>query len=171
VLTAAHCGYATNAHIVEIDGISYPAPEHLYHPAYQGWIDSLDPVAREHDVMLLFTTDTLPPPYMGNRFYDSSKAGVCTGLIAQGWGDEGDPEAPNILRESSYLVTEERDRTLVTEQATPGSVCYGDSGGPLYAVIGSEVYLAGTTSTGVCNAGSIHIKTSAFISWIRAGIR
>ena len=90
VLTAAHCGYGADHdahHSRDGDPEVYQSSEKLMHPDYAGWIAGGDREARKSDLMLLYTDQELPPPYVPlTAVYDSSKASTCYGLIAQGYG-------------------------------------------------------------------------------------
>jgi hypothetical protein len=176
ILTAAHCGYGTTTHIIRFKqggGIwSVAAPEHLYHPDYQKWIDNGDGLGRLADIMLLFTATDLPPPY-ASTLYTSDDSGDCESLVAQGLGLSEFNE-PATLRESNYTVTEELDEVIRTKQATWGGICFGDSGGPLYAVVGGTPQVAGITSTTMsqdCLIGSTHIKAVHYKTWIEDNVR
>jgi hypothetical protein len=184
VLTAAHCGYgAATTHSIRFDDengteVQIAADEHLYHPDYQSWIDNNDLEGRKADIMLLFTETTLPPPYT-TKFYTSLSADACEELVAQGWGLDEFPDEPATLRESNYMVTNEEARVIRTKQAGWGGICFGDSGGPLYAVLGGgldSVQVAGITSTTMsqdCLIGSTHVKLSAPVhkTWIGDNVR
>jgi hypothetical protein len=178
VLTAAHCGYgATTTHTIQFQHqgglINIAANEHLYHPDYQTWIDNNDLDGRESDIMLLFTDADLPLPY-ASTLYASDDTGDCGSLLAMGWGLDEFPNEPATLRESDYMVTDEFDKTIRTKQATWGGICFGDSGGPLYAVVLGTPQVAGITSTTMsqdCLIGSTHVKAVHFKTWIEDNVR
>jgi hypothetical protein len=180
VLTAAHCGWGvTTKHTIRFQHeggiVEFASNEHLYHPDYQTWIDSNDLNGRQSDIMLLFVTANLPSPYAGT-LYRSDDTGDCDSLTAQGWGLDEFPNEPATLRESDYMVTEELDKVIRTKQATWGGICFGDSGGPLYATVLGTPQVAGITSTTMsqdCLIGSTHVKVSSPVhkTWIEDNVR
>ena len=92
----------------------------------------------------------------------------CTELIAQGLGKSEFNEPPT-LRESSYSVVKEDAMVLHTKQINWGGICFGDSGGPLYAVVNGELQLAGVTSTTYsqdCLVGGDHVNLRFYKPWI-----
>ena len=162
VLSAAHC-WGENMG-VQIDGQTFTATGKLVHPAYQN--------APYNDLMLLyFDENTLPEPYVSTVYsHDSSDS--CEMLIAQGWGKNED--GTRDLRESRYAVINEMTKTLYTKQLTPGGICYGDSGGPLYALVDGELQLAGVTSvtySNDCMIGSGHVNLAYYKTWLESNIQ
>lgn len=185
VLTAGHCGYgdATEHNVylptrkpgsdfVDLEG-PFKAAKHVVHPDYLEWV--ANPVLlnkREADLMILIMEDHLPPPYVGINFYQSNAAKICRGLVAQGLGRwEGSGLS---LREAKYQITNETARMLRSKNTEAGKICYGDSGGPLYADVAGQILLAGITSTTMstdCLAGGSHVKASEFQPWVIDVIR
>jgi len=173
VLTAAHCFNKTGGgHKIILDGNNRSqyvmATNHLRHPDYQKWESDGDPEARKADLMLLYTDEDLPPPHI-HQWYESRYSSLCMGTVAQGWGQDNEPGI--TLRETKYQVSTETEKTLVTKNFIEGSICFGDSGGPLYATVSGQPgpFVAGITSTTGstdCEVSSTHIKTSAFADWI-----
>lgn len=179
VLSAAHCK-GDSGYRVFLDAADRLRPDdvspimsvgHIVHPDYWKWLSNGDMAARQADLMLVFFEDEIPPPYIGANIYSSNYAKFCEGLTAQGWGKNED--ATLDLRESDYLVLSEGERALQTGQAYPGGICFGDSGGPLYANVQGQPHLAGITSTTNsldCLKGSTHIKVSNYWPWIEANL-
>jgi hypothetical protein len=179
VLTAAHCGYgSTVTHSIRFDDpngyeVRLASNEHLYHPDYQTWIDNNDLTGRRADIMLLFVTANLPSPYAGT-LYTSDDTEDCDSLTAQGWGLDEFPNEPATLRESDYMVTQELDEVIRTKQVGWGGICFGDSGGGLYAIVGGIPQVAGITSTTMsqdCLVGSTHVKVHHFKTWVEDNVR
>jgi hypothetical protein len=95
-------------------------------------------------------------------------------LTAQGWGLDEFPNEPATLRESDYTVTQELDEVIRTKQVGWGGICFGDSGGPLYATVLGTPQVAGITSTTMsqdCLIGSTHVKAVHFKTWIEDNVR
>jgi len=182
VLTAGHCGYGANTvHEVRILGGdpgpagAYHSTRKLVHPDYLRYV--ADPTlleARKADLMLLYMDDPLPGPYIPlTRLYTSALSEGCWGMIAQGYGRAEDELPSGKLREAQYLITQETDKYIISRLTDAGKICFGDSGGPLYAdvYIGGEhvLYLAGITTTTMsqdCLVGGTHVKVEAFRQWI-----
>jgi hypothetical protein len=183
VLTAGHCRGGTGWRVFLDRNVPSWATvtEALTHPDYIKYL--ADPTQVElgkADLMLLYTAEELPGPYPLDM-YDSKWVNLCEGMIAQGWGQTEAVTEPNYvacpggltkcLRESPYTVTQEQERSIKTKQLTPGGICFGDSGGPLYAQVKGQpgLHLAGITSTTAsldCKVSSTHVKVSNFRQWI-----
>jgi hypothetical protein len=181
VLTAGHCNGPEGYRIyLDRNKPNYFVATAAYiHPGYYRW--SSNRGEPHDDLMLLYVAETLPLPYAGG-FYDGAKyAGLCEGMTAQGWGQTEDRNDPlyvscpdgltKCLRESPYTVFLESPTEIRTKQLTPGGICFGDSGGPLYAYVKGqpEPFLAGITSTTAstdCKVSATHVKVSAYREWI-----
>lgn len=118
------------------------------------------------DIAVLWVDGTLPGPFPAGVF-DPSMA--CTGLLAHGLGESED--GTKQFRELSMSVERYDDRTLWTASNEDGSgLCIGDSGGPLYAFVGGDVYLAGIASAkrGPCDAGkAVHVNAAGYVDFIQ----
>lgn len=176
VLTAGHCGYGSGTnHTILIDGQRIESTRKLVHPDYWKWVQQNDYEGRKSDLMLLYTDQDLPGPIAEN-LYDRKLANLCTGLLAQGYGQVGPDDTPG-LNESDYTVTSEEPKSLRAKQATPGGACFGDSGSALYAMLldGQEwanTSVAGvlsTTASADCMVAATYVnvsKNSAHAQWI-----
>jgi hypothetical protein len=180
VLTAGHCN-GENGYRIYLDRNKpnyYQVTGSLIHPGYYRW--SSQRGEPHDDLMLLYVNETLPKPYISG-FYQGGTA-ICESLVAQGWGQTEATTDPNYvpcpgggtkcLRESSYTVFVENPTAINTKQLTPGGICFGDSGGPLYALLTGqpEPFLAGITSTTAssdCKVSATHVKVSAYKQWIK----
>lgn len=180
VLTAAHCGYgATTTHQIRVmdDPEVYQSDQKLMHPDYAGWIAGGDLEARKSDLMLLFTDQELPPPYIPlTRLYSSTQAPACFGLVAQGFGKAEVPKPTEELREGKYKITSEESKYLRSVMTDVAKICFGDSGGPLYADVGpGTLHLAGITTTTMsqdCLAGGTHVRLfPEFKDWLQENLR
>ena len=157
VLTAAHCEDTTMN--VVIDGQTIRAARTVVHPNYSGnW--------PYNDLLILQFSQDLPGPVV-DVIYEAGTEG-CTELIAQGFG-KSEFNEPATLREASYSVVKESAMTLQTTQIKWGGHCFGDSGGPLYAVVNGELQIAGVTSTTYsqdCLVGGDHVNLRFYKPWI-----
>ncbi len=182
VLTAAHCGYGDDTihhiyfptRIPNGDGVTLDGPytesAHLVHPDYLEWVESNVLWEKRHaDLMLIYFNEDLPGPYLGSKFYSSTSASVCKGLVAQGLGRW---ESSGLsLRETKYTITSEIGRLINSRNTEDGKICFGDSGGPLYADVAGETQLAGITSTTMssdCKTGGSHVAVDKFLDWLAA---
>jgi secreted trypsin-like serine protease len=175
VLTAGHCGYGeTTQHDIYIapNGTKYHSSQKLVHPDYVKYTQTGGAENRKADLMLLYMDTPLPPPYV-STIYSSANAAACKGLVAQGYGKWEQPELD--LRETKYVITQETQK-LLNSMAAPdsGKVCFGDSGGPLYADVGGLPQLAGITSTTMssdCLVGGSHVNVNYFKDWVTQNMR
>ena len=191
VLTAAHCRndspYVHEVKVTAYGGDRWTATGYLEHPDYKKYRSNpANQELRKADLMLLYFDEDLPLPSEEGRvtgIYVANPvtAALCTGLTAQGWGRTEDNPEPcpdgnaKCLREGPYTVTREEPKQLYTKHAVfePVAICFGDSGGPLYAKVEGQpgVQLAGITSTTAsmdCLVASRHTKVSAFKDWVLA---
>lgn len=178
VLTAAHCGYgASTTHTIKVvqpgeQTLTFASTEKLVHPDYWDWVNGGNLEARKADLMLLYTESDLPGPYIGQMFYSSKFTNICNGLVAQGFGQDEFPQTGAQLREGKYLITGEITKYLHSVRTSEAKICFGDSGGPLYADVGGqETYLAGITTTTMsadCLVGGTHVNVAwpDFRNWI-----
>jgi len=163
VLTAAHC----EAEVMDIivDGQRVQASRVIPHPNYNGTFPL-------NDLMLLWFEQDLPGPIV-DTVYTSDLSESCTQLIAQGYG-KSEFNEPATLRESTYTVPSADAMVLRTKQASWGGICFGDSGGPLYAVVDGELQIAGVTSTTYtqdCLVGGDHVNLRFYRDWLAANVR
>jgi len=170
VLTAGHCGPETDTqHVIRIEGdpTPYTSAYHVVHPDYLRYLaNPSDQEARKSDLMLILFDDALPGPFVGN-FYSSQLTDMCLGLVAQGYGRWEEPGA--MLREAKYIITQETDKYLISRLAPEGKICFGDSGGPLYADVNGRPHIAGITTTTMsrdCLVGGTHVKATGYVGWI-----
>lgn len=176
VITAGHCGYAVE-HDVRIEGKTYHSSKQTVYPDYLAFTEGTNPLGRQSDIQLLHMDEDIPGPYARYGYIHQAMAPHCTSLKAQGWGQDEFPETGPQLRESDYRVKSVNGAKLITEQATWGGICFGDSGGPLYVVetsTGEELlYVVGaasTTADKTCEHGSTHTNVSHFKNWIDANM-
>lgn len=194
VSTAAHCGWNCDEHRISLKQgghVIATSHENLVHPDYPKYESNGDLVAREADVLLLYTEETLPPPYIQIYQYEL-EAATCTDILAQGFGQAEQPrevECPTgqsvCLREARYVVNQvdvgyrtDEGRLLrsIDFNQEPGRGCFGDSGGPLYCITPLGPKLCGimsTTNSLDCEAGSqhVHAGNTEIKQWMMAGIR
>ena len=181
VLTAGHCGYAEGLqHRIRIDGQPnfIVSNESLVHPDYLKYVaNPSDLESRKADLQLLYTDEEIPGPYIdvSTFLYDSQMAPDCYGAIAQGYGRSEAPKPTEQLRESKYKVTSETAKYIHSVMTDVGKICFGDSGGPLYADVGpGTLYLAGITTTTMssdCLRGGTHVRAQHFQPWLVENVR
>jgi hypothetical protein len=184
VLTAGHCGYAPQTvHTIRAykrEGDSLVVAEqvveesHTVHPDYLEYTRTGDQEKRKADLMIVklqAPIETIPPL---SRIYDPTFAKFCNGLVAQGFGrHEG---SFRDIRETQYVITSTQHPKYLTSRAADvpddeksGRICFGDSGGPLYADVGGVPQLAGITTTTMssdCLVGGNHVNAKYFEAWI-----
>jgi hypothetical protein len=172
--------FAFNASVIDAAGglklvYSSVAASHVVHPDYMEYTRTNDFEARKSDLMLLHLSEPLPDELLVVAGpYHTGFAKFCNGLAAQGYGRH---EGTGLdLRETKYIITKELQKHLRSRASDlppgedSGRICFGDSGGPLYADVGGVVYLAGITTTTMsqdCMAGGSHVRVSFYWdTWI-----
>jgi len=183
VLTAAHCAGASGYSIhATLDSFSDPnavrASSDLPHPDYAAWDLERDREARKSDLMLVFADADLPPPYLleVSGIYDRSMRSSCGGLTAQGWGRTEVGTPAHLMEVDQFRASVEAEKLLYTKGAYDWeAICFGDSGGPLWANVDGVYWLAGVTSTTwdddcttESDIASTHVKASFFRDWIES---
>ena len=101
--------------------------------------------------------------------------------LVQGYGAQLSPESSDLLPQDQFLSllneTESliervsQEEILTREGPTSGSICFGDSGGPLYLRDRGDWYLLGVASrlrsTGSeCRGGGVYTLAPAFADWV-----
>lgn len=125
VLTAAHCTPDDPEHVfvvVENDNL-YKAVDTLPHPGYTG--------PAENDLGLIFVHETLPPPYAKIAVPDPDQ---CHYLVMQGYGRTNTEPFGQLNEAAAYEVYGPTDDLIYYEGPDNAQFCFGDSGGPLYAI-------------------------------------
>ena len=165
VLSAAHCEHDNMAVRVDTSlpsyGEYYPVSSYRVHPEWSGSYPY-------YDLMVVEVEGTLPPPYVTPYFPEMQE--TCNEFLAQGYGANPQDPLTYTLRQQAYTVTGVDPLVLWTASSGPGAVCRGDSGGPLYAVIDGEIFLAGIVSAGytgdACDGKTAHVRVDAFLDFI-----
>jgi len=126
------------------------------------------------DLMLIYTSVDLPEPYAAYPHTDSM-APMCTELLAHGYGDNAGAGPIKELYEGNQYVSLLGDRIFRGFLIEGGSICCGDSGGPLYAFVDGKPRIAGVASrgSGECAPGveGTWVRVEAFEDWIRDNTR
>ncbi|KAF9276307.1 hypothetical protein BGZ68_010119 [Mortierella alpina] len=137
---------------VKVAGIVFESEEtkHVYHPQYDNNTHDAN------DIGLVFLPRKVPGPYpqiSGDYPQLDSK------IIAAGFGDiDNNGTRTDVLRKVELIVDEKStcqvydpyflgDTQFCTKD-TPQSVCYGDSGGPLFVGENENIKIVGITSRG-----------------------
>lgn len=127
VLTAAHCPDPDRVCLDGPDGeLCSPVAHIERHWAWE---------SRGVDLMLVWTTDVLRPPYAAI----GTTLSECTGTLAMGFGQGSEPLAQREV--SAIHYDEGRDYVITTTGA-----CYGDSGSGLYALGTGRLEIIGVSS-------------------------
>ena len=126
------------------------------------------------DLMLVYTSVDLPGPYAVYPHTDAM-APMCTELLAHGYGDNAGDGSMKELREGNQYLSLLGDKILRGFLTEGGSICCGDSGGPLYAFVDGKPWVAGVASrgSGACMPGveGTWVRVEAFEDWIRVNTR
>ncbi|XP_053679841.1 venom serine protease-like [Anopheles nili] len=194
VLTAAHClldrtipntGVLVGDQNVKIGtDTSYSVlmlvSSFVPHPSY-------NPTAKENDIALVRTTNTIVfNPGVGRvclpfRYSTSLFAGVRVNALGWGTTDFGAPKSSELLQTTLTVIqsstcSTQLKRTIAASQmcsyAAGNDTCQYDSGGPLYYTDPSTqlVYEVGIVGSGVACATalpSLNMRVTSFLDWIK----
>jgi len=202
VLTAGHCA-GDNGYRVYQDRIKHPTEYYVpsktvLHPGYYRWSNQR---GQPHDdLLLLFFDDELPIAPVAGLYDSETQWGNCEETFGQGWGQFERPDAPpppgyeyipcedgqpQCLQQSPLYIETKRATDIDTKVPGWGGICFGDSGGPLYAKMSDgTLRLAGVTSTtsaancvgydrgdGFKQAYGTHVRTGYYLDWVDAELR
>lgn len=164
-----------------------PVREAYIHEGYTSWGDwGIDPEtglsADAHDIAVLVLDAAVTQIPSIRLLPPDRPANLETGL-AQGYGLQTQvfdrevlpqEEAESLLNEIESPIEQIGEQELLTAETDDGgTVCYGDSGGPLYARDDGEVFLLGIASrstsaeaTGLCELGAIYTLAPAHADWV-----
>ncbi|XP_053680907.1 venom serine protease-like [Anopheles nili] len=151
------------------------------HPSY-------NPTAKENDIALVRTTNTIVfNPGVGRvclpfRYSTSQFAGVRVNALGWGTTDFGAPKSNELLQTTLTVIdsstcSTQLKRTIASSQmcsyAAGNDTCQYDSGGPLYYTDPSTqlVYEVGIVGSGVACATalpSLNMRVTSFLDWIQA---
>jgi hypothetical protein len=175
VLTAAHCtdgSYDTSV-VIGTEPGTFVATRVTEHPEYMQWSHRLggDP---HSDIAIVKVEEKIPAPYVTKVFDPANEEHVsrCAGgFVAQGWGRWEGTELD--LRETEYDIDDLTEKLVITDnEPGEGRICFGDSGGPLYALMDNgELWLVGlarTTGSMDCTIQSTHVRASWAEGWVNA---
>lgn len=182
-LTAGHCTWGQSTVNASLGGYSQPPywnhTSKVEHPEYAKYRQSGNQyrAGRYWDVSVVQVgldrteTEPLPEPYVDGFFDFENDPAHCVGMVIQGWGQwEGSGLS---LREAPYQI-DQLNNTSVRSLVAPdeGAICFGDSGGPLYAEMDDGslklVGLTSTTDSQDCLVGNTHARVDTMADWIEA---
>lgn len=191
VVTAAHCVADVSASMLQVVvGSTTPADaddEQFYgvesataHPEYRSdGYPTDDPagLSDERDIaVLVLTTDVsgvepartlLPSDFNSALTPETDLVITGYGQTAEGW----DADYGRLYIASTPYVRRSDGELLAGGPGTPDT-CYGDSGGPAYAMVDGERHLAGITSRGAslgdgsCGSGGIYTLFGAYFAFV-----
>ncbi len=169
------------------DASLVPVREAYIHEGYTSWGDwGIDPETGlsvdAHDIAVLVLDAPVTQIPSIRLLPPDRPADLETGL-AQGYGLQTQAfdrellpqdEAESLLNEIESPIEQIAEQELLTAETDEGgTVCYGDSGGPLYARDGGEVFLLGIASrstsadqTWLCELGAIYTLAPAHADWV-----
>jgi hypothetical protein len=187
-LTAAHCTHGQDSTTAALSGYGEPpywdATGWTEHPDYLLYLYSgnIDLERRKSDISVVrfdkarTGEDGLPEDYVPDIFdpLDPADASQCVRFIAQGWGKwEGDALS---LRECEYDIDQVTERQVISHHGPDECrICFGDSGGPLYAEMSDGslklVGLTSTTNNQECSIASAHVRLSTHKDWLEKQVQ
>jgi secreted trypsin-like serine protease len=158
VLTAAHCFAKYVKYSFIVGGVSYTPVSIHPHPAY-------DPDTQDNDLGLVLL-DREPPVAPATIAARPPWVGLKVALI--GFGNTADGAEDDGVKRIASATIDKVTSIRVGWDASDGGTCFGDSGGPAFAVIAGKEVQVGVTSTGELPCGNIDYDTrvDAYLAWI-----
>ncbi len=161
LLTAAHCVTAGASYQAVVGGLTIPIASSVVHPSYDA-----NQITNDVAVMRLGSQATIAPmaiattaPFVGQQLEI-----VGYGCIAE-----------NDQSYGTKRVAKNAIKTILTDQfmftgstGAIGGHCYGDSGGPTYALVQGQMVQIGVHSWGPapCGGDNYDARVDVFASWI-----
>ncbi len=130
----------------------------------------------QYDLALVRLPRPIPSNYSVSKIYDGTQEITSETVTLAGYGitssNGNDAGILRITTKSLKNITVQRDSILITQQSYNG-VCSGDSGGPLFVQVGSELQLYGVnsyvegTESNPCGytSGAVYVKSQ--MTWIQ----
>jgi uncharacterized protein (TIGR03382 family) len=164
-----------------------PVREAFIHEGYQSWGDwGVDPVtglstdANDIAVLVLDSPVTQIPSIrlLPMNAPASFETGLAQGYGLQTLGSDRElllqDQVESLLNEIESPIEEIGERELLTSETDEGgSVCFGDSGGPLYVRNGDETFLLGIASRSElvedlrpCEFGAVYTLAPSHADWV-----
>jgi len=170
VLTAAHC-FDESPPAGVYFGATPPALGLVVDVASVEQHPNYDSATHAHDIGIVRLASR--PPIAAARMYamplSASFVGQTIRIVGFGRTSTLDDTAPQKRTGDSRVEAAADGR--FTFRPAPSQTCFGDSGGPAFAVVGGVEQLVGVTSTGDlgCNSGATDVVVQSFDSGFVAG--
>ncbi len=180
VLTAAHCveGHLSKLAIVFSNNVNSAdarnvrfADGFIQHP---GW--SRRRPEDRGDLALIHFTGGIPNGYKAVELAAGGfipARGKEVLLVGYGVQDGLRRSGSGRLRETTSFILGSASRTEVFTDGTRSGVCFGDSGGPGFAIQGSKLVqwgIASSVTSSTCHSQSVHTLISPYQNWIEETI-
>jgi MYXO-CTERM domain-containing protein len=162
VLSAAHCIFPDLAYSFELGGKSYPVVRARAHAGY-----TIEREFDQHDIGVFILGETPPvdPTPIAGR---APSVGQEVTLV--GFGVSGEEQDDGGVKRIGKNRIEWVRPTEIgwTGTAASSTSCYGDSGGPSFAVQDGVEVQVGIVSrgTGACGEGEIDTRVDAYRAWL-----
>ncbi len=177
ILTAAHCvdGNPTQVRIVFATKVKEASAEQIRvaRGVFQNPFWKNPNTEKQGDLAIIQFSGGLPEGFTSVRLVPKTYK-VTTGdsVIFVGYGvtDGLERTGSGVLRTTKSTVTGQQSPTEILTDGKETSVCFGDSGGPGFAVIKNNFVQWGVASSVLnqeCNEASIHTSVMAYEPWIR----
>jgi hypothetical protein len=158
VLTAAHCFAKYVKYSFVIGGASYTPVSIHPHPDY-------DPDTQDNDIGLVLL-DQAPPVPAAAVAMRAPWHGLKVTLI--GFGNTVDGAEDDGVKRVATATINKVTPTRIGWDASGGGTCFGDSGGPAFAMVNGQEMQVGVTSTGDLPCGNVDydMRVDAYLAWI-----
>lgn len=179
VLTAAHCVDHEPSRLTVIFGSNVKtaanrreADGYIQHPRWT------HPTALGHgDLAIVHFADGLPSGFRPVELAAKSlplNNGTEVLMIGFGVSNGLSHAGAGVLRETSTQIIGEASSTELITDGRRSSVCFGDSGGPAFALSPQGHYVqwgvASSVTDRACNEASIHTNIQSYSKWIKTSV-
>lgn len=173
ILTAAHCvDHTVQLAVVFGSNVNLAKPDILR--AADGYVQNPNWEKSESsgDLALIHFTGGLPPGFKPVQLAPKGTAlGRGTSVLMIGYGvtDGITQKGSGVLRETQSQILGTNSNSEIISDGRTTSVCFGDSGGPMFAELGQHMVQVGVAHSVLdkaCSKASVHTLVGDYMDWI-----
>ncbi len=150
-----------------------PVTDTVFHPDFDIPCLSAGDQAVCNDIALAVLGEPQDPPYQQLASAERGAAlevGAAAEVVGYGLSNRDNENSNGVLRRGEVTLDEVTPFDIAAGRSDEQSVCYGDSGGPLLVVEGTQFEQIGVTSrgysdNGICRGG-LFSRVDPYVPWI-----